>query len=258
MNWKLRIGSTALAFAFSSALFIPTANSAEWACEFSEPITGGMLHLLITGTENTPGGIQGAVELSTINVAPPLGFRDGTYPWDVSDPTIAASGAILSLSFDVTLPLSPVPNWGAAIGSLVPTQLNVLLPNLRNPTGAPIQLGGITLISGNGVYNSNNEWRIRTGEGAILISNTPEPLSLMYSRELLQIISNDPNEPISVFLTPAVPAPLDSIVSFHAGGIIEAPARTDQMIQDFIASNANCPPGTLSQRPGLNPEGLGP
>ena len=217
-----------------------------------------MLHLLITGTENTPGGIQGAVELSTINVAPPLGFRDGTYPWDVSDPTIAANGAILSLSFNVTLPLSPVPNWGAAIGSLVPTQLNVLLPNLRNPTGAPIQLGGITLISGNGIYNSNNEWRVRTGEGAILISNTPEPLSLMYSRELLQIISNDPNEPISVFLTPAVPAPLDSIVSFHAGGIIEAPARTAQMIQDFIASNANCPSATLSQRPGLNPEGLGP
>ncbi len=79
MNWKLRIGSTALAFAFSSALFIPTANSAEWACEFSEPITGGMLHLLITGTENTPGGIQGAVE----HLAQPLGrfaCRQGFHP----------------------------------------------------------------------------------------------------------------------------------------------------------------------------------
>ena len=252
MNWKLRIRSTALAFAFSSALFIPAANSAEWACEFSEPITGGMLHLLITGSDNTPGGIQGSVELSTINVAPPLGFRDGTFPWDVSEPTIAASGAILSLSFDVTLPLSPTPNWGAAAGALVPTQLNILLPNLRNPTGAPIQLGGIMLISGNGIYNSNNEWRIRTGEGAILISNTPEPLSLVYSRELLQIISIDPNEPISVFLTPAVPAPRDSIVSFHAGGIIEAPARADQMIQSFIQSNGNCPSGAQSPLPAQN------
>jgi len=218
-------------------LLMPSAHGAEWACELSEPITGGTLHLLIGGTENTPATIKGAVELSTMNVAPPLGFRDGTYSWDLNGAAIRTSGALLGLSFDVTLP----PGWGAALGSLVPTQLNILLPNLRNPTGAPIQLGSITLISGNGIYNSNNEWRIRSGEGAILLSNTPETLSLMYSRELLQIISNDPNEPISLFLTPAIPAPLDSIVSFHASGIIEAPGRTEQLVQDFIASNGTCP-----------------
>jgi len=261
MIWTPRIGSpprskaahstallTTLAFVFSFALMIPPANGAEWACEYSEPITGGMLHLQITGTENTPSAVRGAVELSTNNVAPPLGFRNGTFPWDSSQPAIAASGAIFSLNFEVTLPLSETPNWGAASGSLVPSRLNFLLPALRNPTGAPIQLASITVISGNGIYNSNNEWRIRTGEGAILITNTPEPLSLVYSRELLQIISNDPNEPISLFLTPAIPAPTDSIVSFHAGGIIEAPGRTNQLIQNFIASNGSCPTAATSPR----------
>jgi hypothetical protein len=244
MNWTLHTGftvpSTALAFAISIA-FVPPASAAEWACEYSEPITGGMLHLLISGSQSTPLAVQGAVELSTNNVAPPLGLRDGTFPWDASQAAIAASGAIFSLNFDVTLPLSETPNWGAASGSLVPSQLNFLLPALRNPTGAPVQLASVTVITGNGIYSSNNEWRIRTGDGAILITNTPEPLSLMYSRELLQIISNDPNEPISLFLTPAIPASLDSIVSFHAGGIIEAPGRTNQLIQDFIASDSSCP-----------------
>jgi hypothetical protein len=229
-------------------MLIPSAHSAEWACAISQPVTGGLLHLLITGGDTTPGAVQGAVELSTLNVVAPLGFRDGTYPWDVSQAAIVANGAVLSLDFDVTLPLSPDPNWGAAVGSLVPTQLNFFLPNLINPTGAPIQLAGITLISGNGIYNSNNEWRVRTAEGAIIASNTPEPLSLMYSRELLQIISNDPNEPISLFLTPAVSAPLDSIVSFHAGGIIEAPGRTEQLIQGIIAMNGSCPTGPLVPR----------
>jgi len=245
----------AVVFALSSALLMPSAYGAEWTCELSEPITGGMLRLLIAGTENAPATITGAVELSTVNVAPPLGFRDGTYPWDLSPAAITASGAILGLNFDVTLPLSETPGWGAALGSLVPTQLNFLLPNLRNPTGAPVQLGSIMLISGNGIYNSNNEWRIRSGEGAILVSNRPEPLSLMYSRELLQIISNDPNEPISLFLTPAVPAPMDSIVSFHAGGIIEAPGRTEQIVQDFIASNGTCPTASPLPRPGPFTEG---
>jgi len=241
MRWRLRTSSTAVIFALSSVLLVPSAYSAQWACELSEPITGGTLRLLIAGTESTPATIRGAVELSTASVAPPLGFRDGTYSWDLSPAPIAASGALLGLNFDVTLPLSETPAWGAALGSLVPTQLTFLLPNLRNPTGAPVQLGSITLISGNGIYTSNNEWRIRSSEGAILLSNSPEALSLMYSRELLQIISDDPNEPISLFLTPAIPAPLDSIVSFHAGGIIEAPGRTEQLLQDFIASNGACP-----------------
>lgn len=249
MSWRLRTSSAAVLFALSSTLLTPTAYSAEWACELSEPITGGTLRLLIAGTENTPASIRGAVELSTVNVAPPLGFRDGTYSWDLSPAAIASTGGLLGLSFDVTLPLSETPNWGAAVGSLVPTQLNILLPNLLNPTGAPIHLDSITLISGNGIYNSNNEWRIRSGEGAILLSNSPETISLMYSRELLQIISTDPNEPISLFLTPAIPAPLDSIVSFHAGGIIEAPGRTEQLVQDFISSNGACPTANVRPQP---------
>jgi hypothetical protein len=245
MRWKQRTSLVAFTFALSSLSLNPSAHSADWACSVSQPVTGGLLHLLISGGEATPGAIQGAVELSTLNVAAPLGLRDGTYPWDVSQTTIVENGAVLSLNFDVTLPLSSNPNWGAVAGSLVPTQLNFLLPNLSNLTGAPIQLGGITLISGNGIYNSNNEWRVRSAEGAIIVSNAPEPLSLMYSRELLQIISNDPNEPISLFLTPAVPAPLDSIVSFHAGGIIEAPDHTEQLIQELIATNGACPTGPM-------------
>ncbi len=258
MSRKQRTNLIAGVFALSFALQLPSAHGAEWACQLSEPITGGMLRLLITGSENMPSTIAGAVELSTVNVAPPLGFRDGTYPWELSQAPIAATGAILGLNFDVTLPIAETPGWGAAPGSLVPTQLNILLPNLRNPTGAPIQLGSITLITGNGIYNSNNEWRIRTGEGAILLSNTPEPLSLMYSRELLQMISTDPNEPISLFLTPAVPAAMDSIVSFHAGGVVEAPSRTRQLLQDFIASNGSCPTASVQPLPGPTTEGQQP
>lgn len=241
MSWSIRRSWAAVIFVVSWVTIAPSAYAAEWVCELSVPVTGGTLHLLIAGNEITPTSIRGAVELSTLNVAPPLGFRNGTYAWDLNPTGIAASGALLGLNFDITLPMSDTPGWGAASGSLVPTQLSILLPNLLSPTGAPIHLDSVTLISGNGIYNSNNEWRIRSGEGALLLSNSPETVSLVYSRELLQIISADPNEPISLFLTPAVPASLDSIVSFHAGGITEAPERTRQILQDFIASNGACP-----------------
>ena len=252
MSWRLLGSSAAVLCALSSLVFAPSASGAEWGCELAEPVTGGMLRVLIAGDENEPTSIRGAVELSTINVAPPLGFRNGTYAWDLNPAAIAASGALLGLSFEVSLPMSDAPGWGAASGSLVPTQLNFLLPNLLSPTGAPIHLDSITLISGNGIYNSNNEWRIRSAEGALLLSNSPETASIVYSRELLQVISADPNEPISLFLTPAVPASMDSIVSFHAGGIIEAPTRTRQMFQDFVDSNGACP--VASVRPSTAPE----
>jgi hypothetical protein len=255
MIWRFRNGSAAIIFALSAVSLAPGAYGADFGCEFAEPVTGGTLRVLIVSNENAPTSIRGAIELSTLNVAPPLGFRNGTYAWDLNPTAIAANGAMLGLNFEVSLPMSEMPGWGAASGSLVPTELNFLLPNLISPTGAPIHLNSITLISGNGIYNSNNEWRIRSGEGALLLSNAPETLSLVYSRELLQMISADPNEPISLFLSPAVPAALDSIVSFHAGGIIEAPERTQRILQDFIASNGACPAGVGRQRATPPPEG---
>jgi hypothetical protein len=225
----------------TAATMLATPASAQWTCDLSRPVTGGQLNVRIEGEEMTVNTVSGAIELSTARVAPPLGLRDGTFLWNREVPTIAANGAIFGLQFNANLPLSDAPAWGAGAGALVPEQLSILLPELINPLGGPVVLSGITLISGNGIYHTNNAWRARGAEGVMLLSNTPEPLSLVYSRELLQLVSTDPNEPLSVFVTPAIQAPADAIASFHSGGLLETPRTVGQILDEFVASNGNCP-----------------
>jgi hypothetical protein len=233
-------GSAILAALFSLAPFA-TASSAEWRCEVARYVTGGTLHLLLEGDATTITSVSGAVELSTARVAPPLGLRDGTFTWDRSDPNISAAGAVLSLNFIVAATLSDMPVWGVGDGMIAPTQLNFLLPALHNPAGVPVRLGGITLITGNGLYHSNNNWSVRGNTTAIVMSNAPDPLNPGYSRELLQLMSDDPNEPLSLFLSPVMPGSVDSIVSFHSGGLVETPRQIQTLLAEFVAAGGMCP-----------------
>ena len=229
--------------AIAATAFLHTATplmAAEWTCEASEPIPGGQLHLVISGSDSETTSASGAVQLFTGSAPPPLGLRDGTYAWDAPQGEIAVTGGVLSLGFDVNLPIAAPAAWGAGEGDVVPSRLFFVLPALHGPTGEPIQLSGLTLISGNGIYNTNNDWSLRGGETGMLITNAPEPLSLVYSRELLQIISSDPNEPISLFITPANSAATDSIAAFHAGGIAIAPQRIAAMMSGLATSGGDC------------------
>ena len=238
---SIEFSRAAILAAILSLAATAPAYGAEWRCEVARYVTGGTLHLLLEGDANTIASVSGAVELSTTRVTPPLGLRDGTFTWDQSDPNISAAGAVLSLKFIVAAPLSDMPVWGVGEGMIAPTQLNFLLPALHNPAGVPVRLGGITLITGNGLYHSNNNWSVRGNATAILMSNAPDPLNPIYSRELLQLMSNDPNEPLSLFLSPIMPGSMDSIVSFHSGGLVETPRQIQELLAEFVAAGGMCP-----------------
>jgi hypothetical protein len=216
------------------------AQAAEWSCQISQPVTGGMLQLVLEGDGAEISTANGAVELYTASAPAPLGLRDGTYTWETPTGALATAGGVLSMQFEVRLPISENPTWGAAAGNIIPTRFYVALPPLADPTGNPIDLTSLAVISGNGVYETNNDWSIRGGDSGVLLTNAPEPLSLIYSRELLQLISPDPNEPISIFLTPAVPGGRDSIASFHTGGLVETPTRVSELLDLFVASGSTC------------------
>lgn len=239
-----------------SFLPVTSAQSAEATCQISQPIAGGMLHLIVTADGANVSSVNGAVELYTASAPPPLGLRDGTYTWDTPRGQLAGTGGVLSLQFAVNLPLSEMPRWGTAAGNLVPTRLIAALPPLINPFGGPLEFSGLVLISGNGVYNTAHDWSLRSGDNGMILTNAPERLSVIYSRELLQLISRDPNEPISIFLTPSTPGAMDSIASFHTGGLIEAPSRVATLLGMFAASNGNCesPESVPEAAPDLPPE----
>jgi hypothetical protein len=73
------------------------------------------------------------------------------------------------------------------------------------------------------------------------MSNAPDPLNPGYSRELLQLMSDDPNEPLSLFLSPVMPGSVDSIVSFHSGGLVETPRQIQTLLAEFVAAGGMCP-----------------
>jgi hypothetical protein len=246
-----RISLIGIAAAFAACVSlapVSPAHAAEWTCDISQPIPGGMLRLRLSGDGTGIASASGAVELYTAAAPPPLGLRDGTYVWDAPRAELAATGGVLSLQYTVALPLSEMPAWGTATGNLTPTSLLAALPLLQSPLGDPLQISNLMVISGNGIYNTNHDWSVRGGGACILLTNAPEPLSLIYSRELLQLISSDPNEPISLFLTPAAPGATDSIASFHTGGLLEAPTRVAELMDIFVASGSNCQtPGAAAQ-----------
>jgi len=225
---------------FLAILCAGTASAAEPGCTMARYVTGGTAHVDIAGTGAMPLSVSGVVELSTARVAPPLGLRDGALLWNTANPEVAARGGMLGMNFRANLPLSETPQWGTGEGMLVPVSLNFLLPALRDPTGAQPRIQSVTLISGNGIYNSVNTWSFRGNETALLISNTPDPATDVYHRELLQVFSNDLSEPISLFLKPGVSGGRDSIASFHAGGLLETPGVVRALVDEYAAT-ATCP-----------------
>lgn len=242
------IGIAAAFAACISLVPVSPVRAAEWVCDISQPLPGGMLRLRLAGEGADIASASGAVELYTAAAPPPLGLRNGTYIWDTPSAELATTGAVLSLQYTAGLPLSEMPAWGTAAGNLTPTSLLAALPLLQSPLGNPLQISNLTVISGNGIYNTNHDWSVRGGDAGIILTNAPEPLSLIYSRELLQLISSDPNEPISLFLTPNAPGATDSIASFHTGGLLEAPARVAELMDIFVSSGSDCQtPGAAAQ-----------
>jgi hypothetical protein len=225
---------------FLAVLCAGSASAAEPVCTMARYVTGGVAHVDIAGNDATPLSVSGAVEISTRSFGPPLGLRDGSFVWDTSGLDFAARGAVLGVVFRANLPLSETPQWGTGEGMLVPVGLNFLLPPLRDPTGAVPRIVAVTLISGNGIYMSNNNWNFRSNENAFLVSNTSEPATDIYHRELLQLFADDPSEPITLFLTPGVMGGRVSIVSFHASGLLETPGVVRTLVDEYSATGI-CP-----------------
>ena len=239
--------SMGIAAAFAAAVaaaFAAPAAAAEWACTTTVDVTGGRLFVTVEGEGAAAAAVSGSLELSTASAPAPLGLRNGTYQWVVDRPETSADAAILALTYNATLPLKAAPGWGVDAGMVVPGQLSFLTPLLRNPLGGPAGFSSVTLITGNGIYVSGSDWKLRTGQGAMAFTNAPESPGLQYSRELLQLIAADVTEPIVLFLTPTYRPPADSIAAFEAAGIAEAPGRLSQVVAEAQAAGAagQCPP----------------
>ena len=232
----------AIAVAFLTTM--APAHAEPWTCTLIRPLTGGLAKLTVTG-DGDAQSLTGTVELSTKGAVRPFGLRDGSYAW-ITDPAgPGVKDGTLVLNFVSMLPLGAAPAWGVTDGNIVPVGIAFYLPQLRNTVGGPMNLAGLTVVNGGAIYNTNNDWKMRIGNGVMMITNTPDAPNVAYSRELLQITATPPAEPVVVFLTPAIPMPLDVIAAFDVQGLAQAPAKLQAMLGEVSAARQTgmCPVG---------------